>query len=211
MTMMRGLFSRRRVSKRRSFGTDNLIRLDIKVDTIWVLCCPAFTATTHPRRSIRHFSPIVKSKAEHQEIRRKKMQQNLLLSLLALVFAAVAIPVESARLVFDGVQHQNESLVVDDALQKRDGCHGANSQLIQKSDVVALANDLQNTGNPWELTFLPSRSSATWSLGTARVCVYNKYIINDPSTNTHVSRWEAGWAVGYINGQCCTAANNPLW
>ncbi|RFU72002.1 hypothetical protein TARUN_10259 [Trichoderma arundinaceum] len=86
-------------------------------------------------------------------------------------------------------------------LDKRDQC-----QLVEKwfdsDDGRALQKSLQ-TNNPDEMTYLPHGYIHEWWLGGARVCVYNHYWFE----NTHVKRWEVGWAVGYILDKCCNQAN----
>ncbi|PPR00742.1 hypothetical protein CVT24_000948 [Panaeolus cyanescens] len=68
---------------------------------------------------------------------------------------------------------------------------------INRADLTALSSDLQNN-NPWALTYVPSGQRIGWYLGSALVCIYNDYIFE----NTHVTRWEAGWAIKYIQDTC---------
>ncbi|PNP76782.1 hypothetical protein FNYG_09886 [Fusarium nygamai] len=76
------------------------------------------------------------------------------------------------------------------------GCNtGAN---FPSNDAIKLKNNLQNN-NPDQLSYLPARSLLEWSLGDAKICVFNKY----PFENTHIKRWEAGWVTGYIKDSCC--------
>ncbi|KAF5619159.1 monocarboxylate transporter 2 [Fusarium tjaetaba] len=80
-------------------------------------------------------------------------------------------------------------------LEKR-GCNtGAN---FPSNDAIKLKNNLQNS-NPDQLSNLPARSILEWSLGDAKICVFNKYFFD----NTHIKRWEAGWVTGYIKDSCC--------
>ncbi|EWG55583.1 hypothetical protein FVEG_13565 [Fusarium verticillioides 7600] len=80
-------------------------------------------------------------------------------------------------------------------LEKR-GCNtGAN---FPSNDAIKLKNNLQNS-NPDQLSYLPARTILEWSLGDAKICVFNQYFFD----NTHIKRWEAGWVTGYIKDSCC--------
>jgi hypothetical protein len=86
-------------------------------------------------------------------------------------------------------------------LQKRDLC--GSGYPYTDSDMSALINSLQSDG---QSDYLKAQSSRSWSLGTARVCIYNQYLFE----NTHVSHGEMGWGAAYIAGKCCFNGN-PRW
>jgi hypothetical protein len=132
----------------------------------------------------------------------------LFVALNSLGLAVRAAPTESAenRAVWLGIHTANETEAAAADLEKRGDSCGGSRYLINKSDISALQRDLQNN-NPNELKYLPKQSWTGWVYGSALVCVHNYYLFE----NTHVKRWEAGWAVGYISGRCCTAENNPQW
>lgn len=90
-------------------------------------------------------------------------------------------------------------------LTARGDC-GGSTQIMDKDDVLALAQDLQNN-NPNDMTDFPARARQHWSNGTAQVCIENNYYFE----HTHVSRWEVGWAVKYIYDNCCNTAANSQW
>jgi hypothetical protein len=75
--------------------------------------------------------------------------------------------------------------------------------LYSRADADQLQRNLQ-TLNPNRLKSLPARIATSWTIGTAKVCVYNHYVFE----NTHVKEWEVGWAMGYIAGKCCTGGNS---
>lgn len=82
-------------------------------------------------------------------------------------------------------------------MAKRDDACGIGGTCIQPGDVSGMAADLQNN-NPDALTFVGARGWAAWSYGTAAICVFNDYYLD----NTHLSRWEAGWVTGFIGNEC---------
>lgn len=89
----------------------------------------------------------------------------------------------------------------DSVIQKRDSCR-QDRQPYNMADMAFIKNDLQ-TNDPWRLVkVVQSGGTASWSWRTARICIRNPYLFD----NTHVSRWEAGWAIGYITGMCCPGA-----
>lgn len=96
-------------------------------------------------------------------------------------------------------------MLVTDVSAAQDNCNTHTGYII-KSDIVALSASPQNT-NAWTTAYLPSLTYASWSVGTAKICVRNAYWFE----NTHVTRWEAGWATGYIYDQCCKATDNAQW
>jgi hypothetical protein len=81
-------------------------------------------------------------------------------------------------------------------LAKRDHCDTLTT--FSESDTRALQESLQSSSA--DLTFLGAHSYHSWDHGSARICVWNDYIFE----NTHVSQWEAGWAVGYVFDMCCS-------
>ncbi|KAM7209715.1 hypothetical protein V8F20_000118 [Naviculisporaceae sp. PSN 640] len=72
-----------------------------------------------------------------------------------------------------------------------------------KSDANYLGNWLQNN-NPWSMKQLNHGARDQWTYGSVRLCVKNEYL----TENTHVSRWEEGWAVKYIMGKCCSGGGS---
>lgn len=97
-------------------------------------------------------------------------------------------------------------LSIPEPLARRDWCDTLTK--FSESDALALQNSLQNADNAnGDLNYLAAHSYLSWDWGSARVCVWNDYVFE----NTHVSPWEAGWAVGYINGICCTGGDGSEW
>ncbi|KAK3986519.1 hypothetical protein QBC44DRAFT_402435 [Cladorrhinum sp. PSN332] len=82
-----------------------------------------------------------------------------------------------------------------EAVVKRDHCNF--SQGITRSDVVALSNELMNN-SPWTWSYLEHGWVRWWTWGSARICLYNDYWFE----NTHVSRFEGGWAAEFIMNSC---------
>ncbi|KAF5648648.1 hypothetical protein F52700_964 [Fusarium sp. NRRL 52700] len=133
-----------------------------------------------------------------------------LLALMPLGVLSAAVPAKEAstrEVIFEEVQEGGvvfRAYAPDNAtdtpeqapvLEKR-GCNsGAN---FASNDAIQLKNNLQNS-NPDQLSYLPARSILEWSLGSAKICVFNKYFFD----NTHIKRWEAGWVTGYIKDSCC--------
>ncbi|ORY16974.1 hypothetical protein BCR34DRAFT_584034 [Clohesyomyces aquaticus] len=106
------------------------------------------------------------------------------------------------ELIFNGVQPiAPETSPASSVFEKRDSCSG--DGLYNRGDADTLGRNLQNI-NPNTLHYLPALSSISWTIGTARVCVYNSYIYE----NTHVKEWEVGWGVNYIGGKCCQSGNS---
>ena len=135
------------------------------------------------------------------------------LALLSVPFLASASPAPvatdteaEAEVPFSwGVTLYNETdpaPVASGPVEKRDFCgYGTD---FNNADMNSLANWLQNT-DPWSQTYLPHQSVAWWKWGTAMICVRNLYLFED----THIPRWEAGWAVKYIrdNLGCCNGGS----
>lgn len=86
---------------------------------------------------------------------------------------------------------------------KRDSCYTGSTY--NSADANKMANNLQ-TINPDKLHYLGHGQSTSWTVGTARVCIYNKYIFE----NTHVKEWEVGWAMKAI-ASSCNCNNNAQW
>ncbi|PPR03040.1 hypothetical protein CVT24_012306 [Panaeolus cyanescens] len=76
------------------------------------------------------------------------------------------------------------------------GCYTTNYN-INREDMTALSADLQNN-NPQSLTYLPANHWISYRYGTALLCLFNDYVFE----NTHLSRWEAGWAIKNIQETC---------
>jgi hypothetical protein len=93
-------------------------------------------------------------------------------------------------------------LSIPEPLARRDWCDTLTK--FSESDARLLQNDLQNSD---EVAYVPAHSYHFWDKGSARICVWNDYIFE----NTHVSAWEAGWAIGYINNLCCTGGEGSEW
>jgi hypothetical protein len=50
--------------------------------------------------------------------------------------------------------------------------------------------------------YLPHSSGCiNWTVGSVTVCVANPFL----TENTHVSEWEVGWGVAFIQQQCCNS------
>jgi len=82
----------------------------------------------------------------------------------------------------------------DETIHTFSDCYGGGD--INTGDIEALANDLQNRGGDM---YAPALSWFSWTLGSAKACVYNNYVFD----NTHVSNWETGWGVRSVREQCC--------
>lgn len=71
-------------------------------------------------------------------------------------------------------------------LAKRDAWDGCGRRTTYTvSDMRAMIKSLQSDGGN---DYHPAGSIQWWTLGTARICTYNRYIFE----NTHVSHWEQG-------------------
>ncbi|KAK1952029.1 hypothetical protein LY78DRAFT_697864 [Colletotrichum sublineola] len=133
--------------------------------------------------------------------------QCVLAVIASVVCSAAAAPTEdhpeSAFLgpfnITDAAETENSLLT----LNKRDEC-GTNGPLFSKNSINNLMWDLQNN-DPDGMQYVPHNNLVSWSNGDAQVCVKNTYAFE----NTHVKRWEVGWAIGYIRDMCCTASGNP--
>jgi hypothetical protein len=88
-------------------------------------------------------------------------------------------------------------------LFKRDWCDW-DIMLLSKSDAEGLRNNLQGS-DPWNQVYLPHKSYKYWVWGNAKLCIVNAYVFE----NTHISRWNAGWAVDYMLQMCCS--NLSTW
>ncbi|KAL8933382.1 MAG: hypothetical protein Q9216_006391 [Gyalolechia sp. 2 TL-2023] len=75
-------------------------------------------------------------------------------------------------------------------------------QSVQVADIQDLATYLQND-EPNKLEYVSHQNFITWNRGTAKVCVHNFYL----TENTHVSHWEAGWAVQSVKDGCCSSGS----
>ncbi|KAF6803180.1 hypothetical protein CSOJ01_11095 [Colletotrichum sojae] len=132
---------------------------------------------------------------------------SILMTLAAAVCSVAAVPTgDSSEAVWAGVYNLTDTSIIEDSetpLKKRDEC-GAGNILVSKAGVNALISDLQNN-NPDGLTYLPHGSGTNWARGDVRVCVDNTYVFE----NTHVKRWEVGWAMSYIRDMCCSTSGNP--
>lgn len=108
---------------------------------------------------------------------------------------------------FEGVNATTTAAKREDhePLSKRDWCNDPSMGEFDMSDALALQKDLQNN-NPSQLFPVNHGGWQSWTLRTARICISNNYIFE----NTHVSRWEAGWAIGYDIQICCTK-NASRW
>jgi hypothetical protein len=74
-------------------------------------------------------------------------------------------------------------------------------RLYSNTDADTLSHNLQNL-NPNTMHYLPHNSGCTeWTVGSARVCVSNHFLVD----NTHVSEWEVGWGVAFIQQNCCNS------
>ncbi|KZL80909.1 hypothetical protein CI238_06646 [Colletotrichum incanum] len=94
------------------------------------------------------------------------------------------------------------SELITTGLEKRaDWCTSGSNY--NQDDATELQRQLQND-NPDGLSYLPAWSTMSWSLGTAKVCISNQYL----SDNTHIKRWEAGWAMGYVRNLCCSGKSS---
>ncbi|KAF5694880.1 monocarboxylate transporter 2 [Fusarium denticulatum] len=143
-------------------------------------------------------------------IMRPSTLSTALLALMPLGVLSAAVPAKEAssrEVIFEVIQeggvifrayapdNATDAPEQAPAVEKR-GCNsGAN---FPSSDAIKLKNNLQNS-NPDQLSYLPARSILEWSLGDAKICVFNKYFFD----NTHTKRWEAGWVTGYIKDSCC--------
>ncbi|KAL4886861.1 hypothetical protein BJY04DRAFT_212832 [Aspergillus karnatakaensis] len=92
------------------------------------------------------------------------------------------------------------SASIPTTLVRRDWCDTLTK--FSEADAVSLQQGLQSSNQG--LTYIPSGSYVNWDLGSARACVWNDYFFE----NTHVSAWEVGWAVGYINDMCCAGGGS---
>ncbi|PPR03039.1 hypothetical protein CVT24_012305 [Panaeolus cyanescens] len=123
--------------------------------------------------------------------------------------AATAPPVDTDTPLWLGVHLINDADRIDppgiskltdnQALSKRQlnpACY-TSSYNINRADLTKLSSSLQNN-NPWQYVYLPHGYYVAWSLGTAILCVYNRYL----TENTHLARWEAGWAIAHIQNSC---------
>ncbi|KAL8849299.1 MAG: hypothetical protein Q9221_005709 [Calogaya cf. arnoldii] len=123
----------------------------------------------------------------------------------AAVPAAAASP-EDKVLVFEGpfpINSTEEALsspVAARALAKRAWCYY--SQAMYTSDISEMVRQLQNDW-PDSLKYLPAKSYASWTWGSAKICARNWYQFE----NTHIKRWEVGWAANEVKNKCCP--NNP--
>ncbi|GKT66842.1 hypothetical protein ColTof4_12967 [Colletotrichum tofieldiae] len=135
--------------------------------------------------------------------------QSLLVILASAICSVAAAPTDDhPESIWSGLYNITDAAAAEDSLlslEKRDSC-GAGNRLLSKSSINNLMWDLQNN-NPDGMTYLGHGSGTSWVNGEARVCVDNTYL----TENTHVKRWEIGWAVGYIRDMCCTASGNPQW
>jgi hypothetical protein len=138
---------------------------------------------------------------------------NFLLATVPLIITASPTPfpkdtkdVTVPQLIFEGIHLWNgtepeagESAI--NPLAKRDdnscGLPWGLNQVFYKPDSNGLSNALK-TNNPNTAHSLPHNHVISWTWGNAKICVINKYILED----TYVSEWEAGWSIGYILGQC---------
>ncbi|KAL8656929.1 MAG: hypothetical protein Q9226_002435 [Calogaya cf. arnoldii] len=121
----------------------------------------------------------------------------------AAVPAAAASP-EDKVLVFEGPFPMNTTLEGPDSssadaptLSKRAVCLWSGSN-IYIPDINEMVRQLQNDW-PDQLKYLPARSYASWTWGAARICAQNWYYAD----NTHIKRWEAGWAANEAKNHCC--------
>lgn len=134
---------------------------------------------------------------------------SILMTLAAAVCSVAAAPTtDDTETVWGGVYNLTDISAVEDletSIEKRDSC-GAGNILVSKSGVNDLIWDLQNN-NPDGLTYLPHGGHTDWARGDVRVCVDNTYVFE----NTHVRRWEVGWAMSYIRDMCCSTSGNPQW
>ncbi|ORY16975.1 hypothetical protein BCR34DRAFT_584035 [Clohesyomyces aquaticus] len=127
------------------------------------------------------------------------------LPLLSAFLSVHAAPAETKAVwagVHESVNSTHALTLGDNGLAKRDDC-GSTRHLVNKNDIIAMANDLQNN-NPNGNAYVGHQSWTAWTLGSASVCIHNWYL----TENTHVTRWEAGWAVRYISDRCCNVAGN---
>ncbi|KAL0943132.1 uncharacterized protein CTRU02_201018 [Colletotrichum truncatum] len=135
--------------------------------------------------------------------------QSFLTAIASVVYSAAAAPTEDhPGSLFSGPFNITDAAETGNSLltlTKRDDC-GTLGALFSKNSINNLMWDLQNN-NPDEMTYVPHNNFVTWSNGDARVCVKNTYF----TENTHVKRWEVGWAVGYIRDMCCNASGNSQW
>ncbi|KAK3684120.1 hypothetical protein B0T22DRAFT_483903 [Podospora appendiculata] len=96
---------------------------------------------------------------------------------------------------------QREAQIGPESKRGSDYCGGGGS--MDKSHISGLQNWLQNT-NAWTYIYLPHQSVVRFSYGSAMMCLKNQYW----TENTHVARWEAGWATGYVSEHSVNAASN---
>jgi hypothetical protein len=79
-------------------------------------------------------------------------------------------------------------------------CYGG-GKLYSNTDANTLSHNLQNL-NPNTMHYLQHQSGCFgWTVGSVRGCVENEYI----TENTHVSEWEVGWGIAFIQQQCCNS------
>jgi hypothetical protein len=83
--------------------------------------------------------------------------------------------------------------------------NGANcyetGRLYSNTDANTLSHNLQNL-NPNTMHYLQHGGDYIgWTVGSARGSVTNEYL----TENTHVSEWEVGWGVAFIQQQCCNS------
>lgn len=143
----------------------------------------------------------------------------LVATALAAITQASSVPTaETAQLIYGGTMNLTDTLwykerygdadmatMAEDGavlLAKRDFCGSGSAYSV--SDMRALIKSLQSDGGN---DYLPAGSTQWWTLGTARVCTYNRYIFE----NTHVSHWEQGWGADATMNSCCNPNGNPQW
>jgi len=85
-------------------------------------------------------------------------------------------------------------------MAKRDNC-GIGGSGIQPADIYSMVGDLQYN-DPDSLRYVAHGNWIAWTVGSATICLFNDYL----TENTHVSRWESGWAASFIQNECgCTS------
>ena len=126
-----------------------------------------------------------------------------LLSLLAACTTlanGAAVPADKV-LVFEGPYPLNSTIEGrssdDHILVKRAACNWGGAS-IYLDDIDEMVRQLHND-YPDQLSYLPARSYVGWNRGEARICAQNRYYAD----NTHVKRWEAGWAANVVRNECC--------
>ncbi|KAL0936105.1 uncharacterized protein CTRU02_208320 [Colletotrichum truncatum] len=131
--------------------------------------------------------------------------QALIIALFASALSTAAAPVEESEHPTSANSTGSYEAIEQLSLDKRDSC-GTRGPLFDKQSISSLKWDLQNN-NPNGKAYVPRQSWFSWSICNARVCIKNSYL----TENTHIKRWEAGWAVGYIQDMCCYAGGNSQW